>query len=276
MPDVCEKEGDVLLIPLKKIKVSKEWNARTKYEDIDELAKSISEKGQLTPVIVTHNKKSKEPFFLVAGFRRYEALKKNKATHVLGIVKEYDKKEAFEINLLENLARDSLTTYEIAKACMRLKDDYKMTGPKIAEMLSPTKGMSANYVNNLTRALGQLHPKIIKAWSKGNPVCTIMNLNQWASWKGDPDKQLEEFEIACGKVEGPNRDDVKEGKYEQAKRPNMTQLRRAIAVIKDYEPEPYIDGLMNGLRFASGSSKVLKHGAQTIFNPKNKKEKEGD
>lgn len=75
------------------------------------LAKDIDEHGLLQPIILRErredelNFKPDRPYALVAGFRRYEAFKILKRGSIPAIFRDVSEKEAFAINVAENLER---------------------------------------------------------------------------------------------------------------------------------------------------------------------------
>jgi ParB family transcriptional regulator, chromosome partitioning protein len=100
--------GDIFI---SKIKQSK--NIRQQVSDTQELAKSIKQKGLLQPILV----RTMDGYFeVVAGNRRYCACKslgwKKIACHII----ELDDREAFEVSLIENIQRMTLSKATAFKA----------------------------------------------------------------------------------------------------------------------------------------------------------------
>lgn len=91
---------------------------RKYFADIAELAQSLLDYGQLTPVLV----RPKNGFYqLVHGERRYRAAKRAGLTTIRAQVRELSNEEAFQIALVENLQRDDLGAVEEARAFERLQ-----------------------------------------------------------------------------------------------------------------------------------------------------------
>jgi ParB family transcriptional regulator, chromosome partitioning protein len=98
------------------------FNPRRDFDkaELDHLAESIAQPGigLLQPVIV---RPKGERFELVAGERRFRALKRLKRTTVDATVRDLDDRHAAEIRLLENLDRKNLNPIEEAVAFQMLE-----------------------------------------------------------------------------------------------------------------------------------------------------------
>jgi ParB family chromosome partitioning protein len=96
-------------IPLKDIKIPP--RVRNKKIDVDDLVESMSEFGQLQPILINQD------YELIAGYRRYKAAKKlGWQTIDVKIIDVKDKKKRVLIELEENQARRNFTAEEIEKA----------------------------------------------------------------------------------------------------------------------------------------------------------------
>jgi len=104
-------------IPLQEIEIDtgqprKDFDQKS----LKQLANSIKEVGQLQPIIVS---KKDDGFLLVAGERRYRAVKKNnKKGEIAAVILEEDTDEK-QIQLIENLQREDLNALERAKSINR-------------------------------------------------------------------------------------------------------------------------------------------------------------
>jgi ParB family transcriptional regulator, chromosome partitioning protein len=115
--------GSIEDIDTSKIRQSK--NIRLKVFDTDELANSIKRKGLLQPILV----RTMDGYFeVVAGNRRYCACKaigwKKIPCHII----ELDDKEAFEISLIENIQRKTLSALDEATAFKAYVSDFGWGG----------------------------------------------------------------------------------------------------------------------------------------------------
>jgi len=215
------KDEKVQNVLLSDIFVDPSWNARSSLESggggpdggegFKGLKQSIAVKGQDEPVFVRKNPtKSKHPYALVAGFRRYEAISQlghergEKTPTIKTIVRELDERSARELNLRENTARDDLSGADLA---FGIHDMYKnqpdLTDTAVADML----GMSQGYVSKLNRIMRNVKPTIVADWRKATLKLTV---DQVASLIELPkDEQQEKYDdLVRGKEKkgdrGPN------------------------------------------------------------------------
>ena len=89
------------------------WNARDQLGLVDSLMDSIRINGLLQPIVV---RILKQRFQIVAGNRRFKACKKLHWVKIPCVVRELSDKQAYEIGLVENIERKTLTPVEEAKA----------------------------------------------------------------------------------------------------------------------------------------------------------------
>lgn len=109
---------------------------RKDFGNIDELAKSIGEKGILEPILV----RAKEgKFEIIAGERRFRAAKLAGLIEVPCIEFEIPDNEALELSIIENIQRKDLNVYEQAYSLKSLSDIYGYTHEEIAEKLSKSR-----------------------------------------------------------------------------------------------------------------------------------------
>ena len=108
----------------------KKFNQR----ELNALAKSIKEYGQLVPVIIRRLAPGEKfKYELIAGERRHKAcgivgVRKMKA--ILKLVK--DEKEQHLLSAMENSNRVDCTIMETARSAKRIKDDYGWSDWKIS------------------------------------------------------------------------------------------------------------------------------------------------
>ena len=102
------------LINVERIKETK--NIRD-VKDIDELIASINAHGLINPITVTEEK---DGYRLIAGFRRFAAMKQLGATEIPCVIRNSDKNTLDEISLSENITRMDMTPYEECKAVQHL------------------------------------------------------------------------------------------------------------------------------------------------------------
>lgn len=117
------------------------------HDDIKELANSIQRHGLLQPLVVRPLDKGLE---IVAGHRRYMACRSLRWRYVPCRIKDLSDKEAFEIQLVENLQRNSLDPVEEAEAFSKYVLEYGWGG--VTE-LARRIGKSEEYVSHRLQLL---------------------------------------------------------------------------------------------------------------------------
>lgn len=129
------------------------FQMRREIDSLDELKRSIQEKGLLQPIIV--RPVSESSYEVVAGNRRFHAFESLGRSTIPGIVIELEDQEAFEVMITENVQRETLSPLEEARAF------YAYVGPKerncyeygkVSE-LARRIGKSQEYVSNRMRLL---------------------------------------------------------------------------------------------------------------------------
>lgn len=109
---VASEDASVVILDVDQIDPSPN-NLRGQFseEDLVRLASSIESHGLLAPIIVRFQG---DRFEIVAGERRWRAVKLLGRTEIKAIVRALDDREATEVGLLENLARTDLNPIEKA------------------------------------------------------------------------------------------------------------------------------------------------------------------
>ena len=114
---------------------------------IKELAASIQQHGLLQPLLVRPVERA---FEIVAGHRRFSACKSLRWRYVPCKIKELSDKDAFEIQLVENIQRNSLDPVEEAEAFSKYVLEYGWGG--VSE-LARRIGKSEEYVSHRLQLL---------------------------------------------------------------------------------------------------------------------------
>ena len=122
---------------------------------LEELAKSIMEKGIFQPLLIRKAKDTSR-YEIVAGERRWRAAQLAKKHEIPCIILDINDKEASEISLIENLQRRDLTSIEEAKGYTLLIQDHNYTHEELSEIV----GKSRAHISNIIRLLS-LPEKII-------------------------------------------------------------------------------------------------------------------
>lgn len=129
-------------------------------EELEQLARSISELGMLQPVLV--RRMGPDDYELVAGERRWRAAQRAGLERVPALVVETDDRGALERALVENVQRADLNPIEEAAAYKQLLDDGGLTH----EQLGSRIGRNRVTVTNSLRLL-DLPPQVQRLLIEG-------------------------------------------------------------------------------------------------------------
>ena len=114
-----------------------------KSSEFRSLVKSIVEHGLLQPILV---RPVANGFEIVAGYRRFEACRSLRWRHIQSKIRELSDKQTYEIQLTENIQRQSFTPLEEAEAFKKYVDDFGWGG--VSELASKIE-KSEEYVLSL-------------------------------------------------------------------------------------------------------------------------------
>ena len=140
--EVEEKKEGEQLVNINKVEPNHEQPRRNFEEDsLLELADSIKQFGVLQPLIV---QKRHDYYEIIAGERRWRAAKMAGIKEIPVIIKEYTKREAVEIALIENIQRENLNPIEEAMAFKRLLTEFSLKQDEVAERVSKSRTTVTN------------------------------------------------------------------------------------------------------------------------------------
>ncbi|GGB09660.1 nucleoid occlusion protein [Macrococcus hajekii] len=153
-------EGNVIKLAIERI-VPNRYQPRQVFDEekIQELADSIKSYGLLQPIVVRPIEE--EMYEIIAGERRFRALKLNGVAETEVIVKPMNDKETAAIALIENIQRENLSVVEEAEAYKKLLDLDGITQQDLATSL----GKSQSFIANKLRLL-RLSSPILEALGK--------------------------------------------------------------------------------------------------------------
>lgn len=287
---VEQRSVSVMDVPVKSVKAEKDWNLRTSYVEIDELAASMSADGMQQQPIIVAKLADGSGYSIIDGFRRYYAIKKlGWDTIRVQVIQVADMADARAINLSSNLQRDNLSSYEIATGLADLAKVGNMPahgrGVQIAKRLGFTgegKRLSPTTINNLLRAVENLIPEALRAWSKGQ-ISQDAAFSLAAREKDEQGKWLPKLKGLSGDALRDKIDDLDnpidpadsidgEGdgeKSEKTKRPGRARIKKALVWCREngYEEAEAT------LRWACGDLKTLTIDGNR-FDPNAKKPEE--
>lgn len=125
---------------------------------LDELSRSIAEKGVLQPLLVRVDPSQPGRYEIIAGERRWRASQRAKVHEVPVHVTNLSDAEVLEVALIENLQRQDLTAVEEARGYKRLLEDFGHTQERVAEVVGKSRAHVANTLRllSLPRAVLEL------------------------------------------------------------------------------------------------------------------------
>ena len=115
-------------------------------EKLDELARSIVERGVLQPIVV---RKHGTGYQIVAGERRWRASQRARLHEIPAIVRDFSDTETLEIAIVENIQRADLNAIEEAEAFQRLIADFGHSQEELGKLVHKSR----SHVANLLRLL---------------------------------------------------------------------------------------------------------------------------
>jgi len=118
------------------------YRLSSQQKDVSGLMSSIKEAGLLHPVTV---KKYGNKYKIVAGFRRLEAMKKLKKSHIQANVVPQSANET-AINLAENIQRQDTTSFEIGRGMSDLVDSQQYTLSEVAALTGCSVAKVKSYI----------------------------------------------------------------------------------------------------------------------------------
>lgn len=171
------------------IRADSNWNARSgdwksasgdeELHSFEDLIASIDSSGQDDPVVVRPlgSERPTLDFGLVAGFRRFEAIKEINRRRALeecprpmlrvrAWIEELSDEEARVRNMRENIARENLKRPDVAWGVYQAVEAQpsELTLGQRAEIVARRVGLSAGYVTQLHRIVSGLTPKLLNFW----------------------------------------------------------------------------------------------------------------
>lgn len=140
-------QDEVKQLPIQEIDPSP-YQPRTIFDDerIDELLQTIKTHGVIQPIVV---RMRNDRYEIIAGERRFRAVKKLGMETIPGIVREFNDSQAASIALIENLQREGLTAIEEAYAYQKLIDLHHLTQESLAQRLGKSQSTIANKIRLL-------------------------------------------------------------------------------------------------------------------------------
>ena len=112
--------------------------------EIKQLADSIDENGQISPIVV---RKMGEKFELIVGERRWRATQLLKKDTIDAVIIDADEKTSAILSIVENVQREDLNSMEEAESLLRLVNEFGMSHDDVSKYISKSR----THVTNLIR-----------------------------------------------------------------------------------------------------------------------------
>ena len=116
---------------------------------LQDLTKSIKERGMIQPIIVRKSNDGKSNFEIIAGERRWLAAQRANLHTVPVVVTEADDLKSLEFAIVENVQRHDLNPFEEAQGYKKLIDEFSYDQEKVSKFI----GKSRSYITNSLRIL---------------------------------------------------------------------------------------------------------------------------
>ncbi|MEG0385612.1 nucleoid occlusion protein [Solibacillus cecembensis] len=143
--NVSMASEEVVKIPIENI-IPNRYQPRTVFDDerIEELARTIHTHGVIQPIVIRPISDQPGNYEIIAGERRFRAMKSLQWTDVPAIVRDLNDRETASIALIENLQREELTAIEEALAYQQLLELHSLTQEALAQRLGKGQSTVAN------------------------------------------------------------------------------------------------------------------------------------
>ena len=194
----------VTMIPWKSIVVpSRGENVRSDVSQVEELAASLKDKGQLMPIVVTNGGTKDRPYTLVCGFRRMDAFELNgwQNKEILAIVKEdiaSDPVARMSVNWIENMQRADVGPLDQAERLHQLvTGTYPVAEGEEAKPVDKKEicrlfEMSQSHLNRMIKLFENLDPDVARRARKAEAPLRLLLALSNISGEGETKDEREE------------------------------------------------------------------------------------
>jgi len=186
--------GKVRLIPLEQIVGDTDFKNEMRLDATEDEARNLEEsmksEGIKHPVVlIAHG----DEFHVRWGFRRVKTARKLGWETIPSIVIPPDTplSSQYWSNIVENVARSKMHTYEIARAAQVMRDKFRVNYKEFARRT----GYDEKYVDNLLRTIDNLPPELLQKWRERRPIPVGYYIT-WAAMR--PDEALQSFNTYVG------------------------------------------------------------------------------
>lgn len=163
-----EKKKDANSIELDQIQINPNQPRIFGREEVQDLIQSIERLGLLEPILV---RKEKHGYTIVAGERRYRAVKALGWKTIPAIVTDAPEDICYEMALAENEKRKNLNPWEVGRSILYLRKEKKKTAEEVAKLL----GYTERYIKQLS-SIARLDQKTVQDMIRNNQPITVKSL----------------------------------------------------------------------------------------------------
>ena len=118
-------------------------------ESLEELTRSIKERGIIQPIIVRRSDDQEDKFEIITGERRWQAAQNAGLHEVPVVIIKADNLKSLEFAIVENVQRKDLNPIEEAEGYKRLIDEFGYDQDKVSKFI----GKSRSHITNSLRLL---------------------------------------------------------------------------------------------------------------------------
>ena len=173
-------------------------------ESLEDLTKSIKERGIIQPLIVRKSSNNNGQFEIIAGERRWQAAQNAGLHEVPVMIIEADNLKSLEFAIIENIQRKDLNPIEEAQGYKRLIDEFNYDQDKVSKFV----GKSRSHVTNTLRLLNlpekvqrslingdisQGHAKILVGIHNSEIICEKIKLKKLSVRQAETLVRLSKF-----------------------------------------------------------------------------------
>lgn len=231
---------EVVKIPIEKI-IPNRFQPRTVFDEdkIEELSRTIHTHGVIQPIVIRRFDDNR--YEIIAGERRYRAMKKLNWTEVPAIVRNLSDKETASIALIENLQREELTAIEEALAYQQLLELHSLTQEALAQRLGKGQSTVANKLRLLklpqfvqeailTRAITERHARAMIAVKDEEVQAQLISLIKEYDWNV---RQLEQYiqQLNAPKEEEPKKEKPKRKAISKDIRIALNTIKQSLSMV---------------------------------------------
>ena len=130
-PETSDQPQPPSTLPVHKIVRNRHQPRKVFHEnEIKQLADSINENGQISPIVV---RKMGENFELIVGERRWRATQLLKKDAIDAVIIDADEKTSAVLSIVENVQREDLNSMEEAESLLRLVNEFGMSHDDVSK-----------------------------------------------------------------------------------------------------------------------------------------------